>query len=295
MSETIFSRLKLDMAQYQDCSYTEVQFPMVATHKTIGFTAGASTAMWKGMALDGRTYILYRLGSYIDRKKARGMSNEPFVKYVNQQRKWQESEELSRHGEKLIVAEHKGMIHGLLTHYNPISHRQVVEMVEKSTIYNRLSWYSLSPKDMTLGFSSKYVAQGKAQFGLAIKNGETGHVTLGYHLYVKSEDYIFFTPLNIKRRHLSKVNEAYEGLEEILRIATEVEVDQVLINTPATEFLLLLSDKKYDKIKAELYGEMSADELVSKLFRLRDERGYKVTANHALDAIFALAFKKANE
>lgn len=293
---TTFERLKDAMQRYEDSAYTEVSFPMIYKDQKIGFTVGKVPVLWSGMSNDGRTYILYRLGTYVNRKEARQLSPAQFVRYVNQQRTWQESEEMFRKNEKLIVASHKGVIEGLLTNYNPISHQQVVEMVEKSSIYNRLTWFTLTPKEMALAFASKYLSNGRAEFGLAIRNGETGHVTLGYHLYVRSNDYVFFIPLNIKRRHLSKVTEAYEGLEGILNLAAGIEMDQVLENTSASEFLPLLSAKKFDKIQGHLVsGEARASALINALFSLRDERGYKTLANKALDICFKHAFELANQ
>lgn len=304
---TQFDYLKKRMEHYEDTVYTEVQFPMVFQpgDRPVGFSLpGNNKAFWKALSRDGLTYIVYRLGTYVNRKQARAyiFNNEgvrrysDFVRYVNQCRKWQTSENFKRRDEKLIVASQEGNIDGLMTHYNPFSHRDVVEMVEQSPIAQLMTAFALSPKELDMLFRSKFSVRGVYEFGMAIRNGETGHVTLGYHLYVRSRDYVFFIPLNVKRRHLSKIDEAQAGLEGILKTATDVEVDQLLKRTPAADILPLLSDKKFGILKqdSELFDSPTADDMVGRLFYLRGMRGYKVAASKALDVVFNKALTMIN-
>jgi hypothetical protein len=217
--------------------------------------------------------------------------SEEFVKHINACRDRQEQAQPKRKNKPLIVASNKGIIEGLLNHYNEVSHRDVVSKL--GPVKNRLTSYDLTPKEMRLFFRSRFIIGQRASFGMAIRNGETGHVTLSYNMYVACEDYTFFIPLDMKRRYLSKVGEVVDNLDKIIDTAASVEVDQILLNTPKRVFLSLLSDKKYDKLKEKINEQrasINSDELVSYLFTLRGERGYKTATTKALDVIFDKAF-----
>lgn len=297
---TKFDNARVLVERYP-ATYTEVCFPMVfdSASYRVGFSTpgGGPYYFQNGLALDGLTYILYRLEDHVDRDEARDLylrDRGAFVEYVNIARKIQEQARWREIGRTLIAAEIAGSLYGLLTNYNPVSNSEVLDMVESAGLESRLSWYKFEAKEMSLYFRSKAVIDNKAAFGLAVRNGETGHVTLGYYLYVAYGDYVFTFPYAHKRRHLSRVGEAKSDLQAALESVDLIDMDTYMKNHALSEIEKCLSAKKFDKIRLMIAGRRSYPiaDFVSYLFQQRSVYGLKTVVSEALDKILGAVAKE---
>lgn len=280
--------------------YVAVRFPLVYDRGQFGFyRADGGGVQWFHFVPDGLTYLLYRLGKYVDRDKAHELlsENKPkFTEYINAMRGWQETEKPRQQNKILYLALNtigdRCYCYGLLTHYNPVSNASVIQRVKDSPIAVNVTSVELKvPKSVKLYCRSRYLVGGKLSFGLAIVNGETGHYTLGYHLYVASEDYTFLFPMQQHKRHLSKVGEVDDSLVTVLQAANAVEVDQVIKTTPASTFIDALPLAWVAKIPSlSIYNALPCESFIDYLTDLREERGYKTVVNAVLDHIFNQAF-----
>lgn len=286
-------------------TYTNVQFPLFySPNEGFGFykTDGTGMYWFRYLLGDGLTYLLYRLEGYVDRKKARRLleeSPDKFVEYINACRGYQETEHPGKHNAPIILAvaypkHHFKKLWGVLTHYNPVSNDSVLERIEKSPLATRISDIRNNhPKEIGVYFHSRYVAEGTFSFGLVIMNGETGHRTLSYNMYVSSNKYQFLIPMKLTKRHLSQVGTVNDILVDVLDTLKEVEIDQILEHTESDYFIKLMPDKvaRLLSVTFDKYRYEPVEKLLIRLVALRSQYGYTTAVNKALDLIFKESFK----
>lgn len=302
MERSRFEQLK-EAAGEQAARYDLIKFPMVfdSASNKVGFNSPSGTPVYfEGLSGDGMTYILYRLGQYVKRHEARdqfAVSRAKFVELINFARAIQEQEHWREIDRTLIAATIKGTLYGILTNYNPVSNREVLDMVDDAKLVNRLTWYKLTPKEMSLYLKSKNVLDNHAAFGMAIRNGETGHVTLGYHLYVSYGDFIFTFPYDNTKRHLSRVNEAKNDMTAALNDIDTIDIDAYLRTHPASEVVGLLRDKKFDKLRSEISRSTTCtiNEFIIRLLRHRDSYGWKTLTDEAVSKVLNEVASKVTE
>lgn len=281
-------RVLKDHAKRVACEYTVVSFPLVyAPELGVGFTTKNLPIFPMGFSNDGLTYLLYRLGAYVNRDKARELYSTDlgaFVCYINGCRSWQETENFKLGGKDLILVTSRGTVEGLLTNYNVVPHLSVLDRIEQSPIKDNITGYSICPKRMVIKFRSKYILDNKAAFGLAVCNGETGHVALSYNFFVESGSFTFLFPLKDRRRHLSKVGEVNQRLVDVFEAANEVDLDAKLRAASPLEIPANII-AGFDKIAFVFEKNTTLRGVVDDLLRFRTRHGYKGQATKALEYI----------
>jgi hypothetical protein len=274
-------------------SHIPFNFPLQLNSDNDAFVVG--TYGEYQFSKSGMTYLLYRLGDYVDRKYAYDLWKAnmyvDLVFYINSCRTMQESEELWRKGRTLVLATNKRHIFGVMTNYNPKYNSNVIEDLHDSGLINNLKWWSITPLEMNLYL--EYKKENGVSFGLNIRNGETGHATYGYRIYFKSEDYVFHENFNktAKRRHLSKLDILDMTMQDMYAELQDLIIFDRMQESACSDYAkLILTDNDFAKIHSlvEPYDSLiiNLHKLISALSEQSKQRGYKVLCTKALDLIY---------
>ena len=248
----------------------------------------------------GYNYIVYRLENMIDNKKAFKYlyDSDPGQWCVKANRLADRLKEGNKSGRgwevsgKPLIAAYRGKeIFGLLTKYKDVSNLSVLDLVEKWGVVESVTDYSLIDTEFTL-----FLASGNLdlfEWGLAIRNGETGHTTFGYRVYFKTDDYTFTFPLESVRRHMSRVDEVESNLQSVFENVSEMQVWNIIENTKAANYAKYLTLKpEYAKLQDvfELFVDKhrTLDKLLFKLAKVKKEKGFKVVCERVMNEIFSL-------
>lgn len=281
----------IEMASGYSVQYVLVKFPLSFNRGQYHF----GEVSFDDFSRDGLTYLLYRLGTHVDRKKARNFffngSRQNFVHYVNQCRNYQESASIREaHRPQLIAAlvtrDNHTELWGLLTNYTAVSNRSVLERIQNSNLPSAITYTRFSPKEMLIFCRSRDLGKTSVQYGLALRNGETGHTTLSYLLAVYSDDYIFCFPPTDRRRHLSRVGEV--NLDDVFDAINDLEIHNLMETTQVGTLHLKLTG--YPDVLVNEILEHPARSIANTLpvlLRLRREKGLKTAAETLLDSILA--------
>lgn len=290
--------------------YGHAQFPLHLMPDGM-FAWDRLDGAFDGFSKDGLTYLCYRLMSWedksrwIDRQEARELyarDRAAFVRYVNNCRNWQVTEERKRKDEILIASylptapNGSLQLWGLLTDYNPVPNTSVLCSI--GDLKKQLFQWSWEPMELNLYFETGYCAP--FAWGLCIRNGETGHATLGYHFYVHAHGSAYFgtTPFSGARRHLSLVDKAITNISSALAELRELEFDNVLYAERVQDYITLLPRSKFEKVYDAMRQERVGDEssmldLLSLLSALYRTRGTKTIAKQAMDILTSALTVKA--
>lgn len=273
--------------------YADVQFPLRCLQEAygeevVGWQMGDT--LFDDFSRDGLTYLLYRLGSYVDRTEARDLYyDDPaeFAHYVSLCYEYQKSEKLrvarrQRLIAALVTEYGQCLLEGLLTNYQPVRHTVVLDKIAQSGLPSHMTYQRFSPKEMLLFFKTHYLGESAVEFGLTVRNGETGLAALSYLLSVHSEDYIFTFPTTDRRRHLSRVGEI--DLDLLFETVHDIELNNKLEITPVSTLRLSLTgypDALYDEIM--LHPGRSVAKTLPAILQYRHTRGLKTAAEKLAD------------
>jgi len=232
-------------------AYAEIPAPPTLEFSISTFNF-ASEAYCFHISRHGLNFLLYRLQEYVNKDKARHLFKDnkaEFCKYINFCfRKMRTMRHKEARREHFIAA---FLIHldridleGLLTNYNPISNKQVVEMVENSGLADRLTWATYDRSDMQLFLKSKvHRSDDLLTYGLVIRNGETGRAALSYNACINVSNYYYTWPLQASKRHLSKISNAVDNLSIALEECENIEIFELLRTTPVEEIPIAVKNK----------------------------------------------------
>lgn len=246
----------------------------------------------------GLNYLIYRLygydkkTSYIDKDHARELFEwkmEEFTKYINFcARKMKSLHFKEARRKSFVAAINMGALWGLMTDYNAVPHREVLDMVEQAGLADKVVSLAgkADPNEMVLLVQNrKELETIGGHYGLAIRNGETGHVALGYEAYVQAHNYLFTWPLRATNRHLSKVHNALDALKEALDECHSIDVVNMLKTRQVRTLKLKTTDSEIQST-INRHAADTAAVLVSKLTPLTTGYGHKTEAKKVLDQIF---------
>jgi hypothetical protein len=277
--------------EQQKMQYIPFGYPLKYDSKNGTWTILDQTGLQ--FSRDGISYLLYRVSSHMNaaqtaafKDKARealSYSYQEFTDLINDARFDQQYAEPFRQDQDLVASVLDNVIYGIMTKYEAVSNLELLDLVEKAGL--EPTGYRLTIKELNLFFQS-----GKAstlEWGLDVRNGETGHVALGYHVYLKRDDYIFTFPFTAYRRHMSKVYEVPEQLQQAAESIHEVLLWDYMTETKASDFAVQLYGKeKLQPLLDKYVGkDYTLDRLVVELLTLREKRGYKVVCTNAVNTI----------
>lgn len=241
----------------------------------------------------GMNLLLQHLYGFVDRTQARNLYNAHdlvgFADYLNQCRTKQEQAHLWRKNQRYILAVNDHHIFGVLANYNPKSNVTVVEDVEQSGLASNLKrwWIDDLAMNIYLGYQSIH----GFELGLNVRNGETGHTTLSYRLYVRNGEYTFDTPSFGKRRHLSNLALVEDDINRAYGELNDIKFHDYVTDTPTYQYAtLILDDPKLEKLhELVLPYQTKLRQLYTLLGFLSSQRGvrsWKTICNQALDKLY---------
>lgn len=281
-------------------TYAEVRFPLLFDRGVFSWGGDSS---FHSFSKEGLTYLLYRLTSWedndrwVDRDKARELYNAhrmtEFVQYINNCRGWQATENQKRADEKLIAAYlptgigRAFTLWGLMTDYNPYTNKQVLDMT--TTVVGKIDFWQWEPTVFNLYLKTGFIVP--FDWGLCIRNGETGHATLGYHLYVHAKGSLYWStvPLNRTRRHLSLVSDAVNNIQQAIEEVHGLELDNTVCNTPLSKYLYVYNTAGWERVRewTEGFAKRPVIDWLSFLSGKLYSHGEKTIARRAIDTVLA--------
>lgn len=151
-----------------------------------------------------------------------------------------------------------GVAYGLLHNYNPVDHTDLLNTVDSEGLSGKISYAILNHRMLELFFSGKTTTEG--EYGLVIRNGVTGTVSLEYGSYYRVKDdnnesrYIYYFNDNKKVLHLSTVaewNSRFEvALNELMATRVESYLQGLTVAESTNLFATFIRGIKNDKHQA---------------------------------------------
>lgn len=296
----------LEVAKENAASYEAVQFPLEYNGRGFTWNGDAPFGLFSN---DGLTYLAYRMTNWkdksrwVDRKKLRSLYRsgnlQEFVRYANLSRRWQCTEDRSFESQALAAAflparedgqPLRSALYGLMTEYNSYSNVDVINMIDDASLTSRVTTWEWRPLEMNVFLRTGHSEP--IEWGLVIRNGETGHATLGYHMYISTKGTAFHyttLPMASVRRHLSTLDTTVGNMKEALEEASSIEMDNTLTNSRVGEVKHLFVGTGWDSIRniLDMPDGTPLIKLVTALSAASDGYGSKTLALKALDRIFA--------
>lgn len=171
-----------------------------------------------------------------------------FTALVREER-WDDLEKLANEaiipikgaGRNLIFALMNGNLVGLLRHYNYIDHAAIIKVIDEARLSSSISGWNITPQYMTVDVTMRTKAVRDEDealvIALRILNGHSGHHALQYQLLIKSKGFEYTAPLYGRSRHLSKVSQMFDQLQDAVRRVQETKLDYLLLHKTAIRFL----------------------------------------------------------
>lgn len=141
---------------------------------------------------------------------------------------------------KLVAALYHGAIVGLMSHYVPVPHARLLDIVESANLGDDIRRWHLTETGLRLDIMVRAAGvqpegSGKLLTALSISNGHSGHYALRYRLVVRVDDYEWSIPLTTRRRHLSKVGIALDQIKIAAKDVEDIRMEDRLRATPIDE------------------------------------------------------------
>lgn len=200
-----------------------------------------------------------------------------------------------------------GEVLATMRNYNEVKHEELLEMIKDQGMDNLVTYSNLNEDAMVLWLKARSSSQARKTFnpgtpsayaddyvfGLKIENGHSGRISLRYRIglwvgsYERSWSYKGTT-----RRHLSKVDEAVDGLQQAMQEANESLVTDRLIAMSRADAVSLTmtvdGSKRVKELQAYLLADKSmnnAIEVIEWLGKKGRQRGYGSASTKLIDKI----------
>lgn len=198
-----------------------------------------------------------------------------------------------------VAAVYNGHIVGVMSHYNPIPHLELIDSLDKASLLDNLDSYWLNETAMTVDIRVSGPSDDVLVF-LRIINGHSGHQAISYHMVIRADGYEWVDKKidRARRRHLSKVGLLLEALDGALEIITDLKATERLKVMSAKAAIDIMMDKNPElTIRQErllaLLEEMkeleTAMDVVTTLGTYASTVGYRAAVTKLLNPVIDLA------
>lgn len=252
---------------------------------------------FNGFGLDGVNYLIYALSRYLNDTKinadVRSLLGKPekLCKLVN--------DVLTSYSKKetyVAVFVNSGSVElvGFLTSYIPKHHWEVLDLINEFGFSETISSWECTAKRMIVRFGG--TASGRLKWCMSLKNGETGHVAIGYCFSIQSDTFVVDVPFKSRNRHQSKVGVTLTNFAAILDELSALAITEILGKTPTSEFVFCLDDPTIqDKFGALAITNYSnpIGQFMAEVGELLDTRGFKTVGTHLLEILTKAVLERA--
>lgn len=214
---------------------------------------------------------------------------------------------------EFVLAVVNDVILGVMTHYNPVAHKDIIKTVYDNKLENNVIYTHLGPLDMTIDVKVEDTvgafSDGSTDIdedtntiaALRVVNGHSGHTALRYYLYVKSGAYEFQTSVeNARSRHLGKVDAtvramalAFESVKDakmINRLMAMTKEDALKIVDVELKKKTLRQEKLVLLVQDDVDVKTALD-ILAVLGQYASTRGYAAAVSGIMDPIMQVAVK----
>jgi hypothetical protein len=252
---------------------------------------------FNGFGLDGVNYLIYALTRYLNDTKinadVRSLLGKPekLCKLVN--------DVLTSYSKKetyVAVFVNSGSVElvGFLTSYIPKHHWEVLDLINEFGFSETISSWECTAKRMIVRFGG--TASGRLKWCTSLKNGETGHVAIGYCFSIQSDTFVVDVPFKSRNRHQSKVGVTLTNFAAILDELSALAITEILSKTPTSEFVFYLDDpdiqEKFGGLMITHYAS-PIGQFMAEVGELLDTRGYKTLGTKLLENLTKAVLERA--
>lgn len=202
-------------------------------------------------------------------------------------------------GKSFVAAMIDGEIVGVMSHYQPVKHADLLDLFVKENLPQHLRRWDLTQTHLELDLKVADITSNLVAV-LRVRNGHSGHFALRFTAALVSEGYDWEAGGAMRRgrrRHLSNVSEVIEGLKTAMDDAASILFDQNLraitfdqaldIITLALPRLTLRQEQLLQQAKSN--GASNALELVSFVAPYGATRGWAAAVAGVLDPVVVKA------